>query len=193
MFEPPPIGTTPLYPEESAELIPSHITTQRELNEWEQRNILEAARWTLSARSPALDDETIRDLHRRMFDRTWGWAGRYRTTDKNIGVPWPSIPVEVRKLVDDSRIWFQKGTYPPVEAAVRLHHRLLKTHPFPNGNGRHARLWADLLLGQHSCPPIHWRNNELDTDGSARKTYISALRAADYNDYGPLLELFGIR
>jgi Fic-DOC domain mobile mystery protein B len=193
MIENPPIGATPLDPEEGAELLPDHIATQKELNEWEQRNILEAALWTLSARSPALDEATIRDLHRRMFDQTWGWAGRYRTSDKNLGVPWPSISEEVRNLVDDGRIWFQEGTYPPVEAVLRLHHRLVKTHPFPNGNGRHARLWADLLLGQHGYPPIEWRNGELDSDGSPRNAYISALRAADHNDYALLLELFGIR
>jgi Fic-DOC domain mobile mystery protein B len=126
-----------------------------------------------------------------MFDRTWGWAGRYRTSDKNIGVPWASISVEVQKLVDDGRFWFEERTYPPVEAALRLHHRLVKTHPFPNGNGRHARLWADLLLGQHGHPPIEWRNRDLNSDGAARKAYISALRAADQNDYALLLELLG--
>ena len=189
MFDNEPDGATPVDPDEAEELLPAHIHSRAELNLWEQANILEGARWAMRARSPALSDATIRELHRRMFDETWAWAGRYRTSDKNIGVHWPTISMEVRNLLDDGQYWLDHGTYSIDEAAARLHHRFVKTHPFPNGNGRHARLWCDMVLRQSGRPSFEWKNRELDSDGETRRAYIAALRAADGQDYAPLLSL----
>jgi len=182
-------GATPLEPDDSADLIPGHLLTRAQLNLWEQQNILAATLWTQRTRSSALDEGTIRELHRQMFDRTWGWAGTYRHSDKNIGVDWPTIAVEVRKLVDDGAYWIREGVFTIDEAAVRLHHRLVRIHPFPDGNGRHARLWCDLLMGQSGRPLIVWQNDRLGTARDARRAYIGALRAADRGDLEPLLEL----
>ena len=185
-----PDGATPLDPDEADHLIPQHIRTREELNAWEQTNILVAAEWVERARRPALDEATIRDLHRRMFDRTWNWAGQYRRTDKNIGIYWAEIPVAVRDIVEDGRYWLDHGTYPVQEAALRLHHRLTRIHPFPNGNGRHARLWCDLLLRQRGMRPFTWRAEELDHVSDARHRYIDALRQADQQNFEALCALF---
>ena len=190
MFDNEPEGATPEDADEAAELLPSHIQNRGELNLWEQENILEAADWILRARTPALSEPTIRELHRRMFNQTWAWAGRYRTSDKNIGAYWATIQEEVRKMVDDGVYWLEHGTYPIDEAALRLHHRLVKIHPFPNGNGRHARLWCDMLLHQNGRPPFAWKSRELDEAGDARGAYIRALRCADGDDYELLFALF---
>ena len=40
-----PDGATLIDPDEAEGLMPTHITTQNQLNEWEQSNILEAERW----------------------------------------------------------------------------------------------------------------------------------------------------
>lgn len=181
-----PDGATPIDPDEADDLLASHVRTRQELNLWEQENILQAAAWARRARKPALDDSTV---HRRMFDRTWTWAGRYRTSDKNLGVDWRLVPSEVRKLVDDGRFWLENGTYSIDEAALRLHHRLVLIHPFPDENGRHARLWCDMLLEQNGRPVFTWKNRELGETGLARRAYIVALRAADEGDYAPLLTL----
>ncbi len=185
-----PDGATPVDPDEAAALIPTHISTRDQLNEWEQANIVDAAEWAQRTRQRALDDLTIRELHRRMFNETWRWAGTYRQSDKNVGVPWLEVPMEVRKLVDDGQFWLDNGVYPIDEAAIRLHHRMARIHPFPNGNGRHARLWCDLLLRQHRRPPIEWMRDDLNHDGNMRRRYIDALRAADGRDLKPLLELY---
>ena len=190
MFDNEPEGATPVDADEAADLLPSHIQNRGELNLWEQENILEAAAWVLRARTPVLGEPTVRELHRRMFDQTWAWAGRYRTSDKNIGAYWAIIQEEVRKLVDDGVFWMEHGTFPIDEAALRLHHRLVKIHPFPNGNGRHARLWCDMLLHQSGRAPFAWKSRELDEAGDARGAYIRALRSADGNDYEPLFTLF---
>jgi len=89
-------GATPIDEDEAGDLLPSHIRTRDELNAWEQANIVAAAEWLGRSRRPALDEALIRELHRRMFNRTWRWAGRYRTSDKNLGVYWANVPTEVR-------------------------------------------------------------------------------------------------
>ncbi|MFT4605358.1 MAG: Fic-DOC domain mobile mystery protein B [Rhodothermales bacterium] len=190
MFEVEPLGATPLDPEEAADLLPTHVYTRAELNAWEQQNILAAAKWARRTRADAIASEFIRGLHRRMFDETWAWAGQLRASDKNIGVDWHTISTETRNLVDDGRYWIQHETFSIDEAALRLHHRLVKIHPFPNGNGRHARLWCDTILLQHDRPVFSWRNRILNESGKSRRAYIDALRAADHLDYRPLFALY---
>lgn len=182
-------GATPLDPDEAAGLLARHIATQRELNEWEQENILAATRalWTGAPVDP-LDEIAVRAVHGRMFDRTWQWAGTYRHSNKNLGVEWQQVPVRVRELVDDARWWRDHTTYEPVELAVRLHHRMVFIHPFANGNGRHARLLADLLLHHLGLPALSWGRASLTEHGDTRERYIAALQRADAGDVTPLLD-----
>jgi Fic-DOC domain mobile mystery protein B len=189
-----PDGATPLDEDEAEGLIPDHITTRGELNEWEQQNILAAERWLLATNERnVLDEAFVRLLHRKMFDETWKWAGEFRRTNKSSGVDWPSIPTALRDLLEDARFWLDHHTYSPSEAAVRVHHRLVKVHCFANGNGRHARLYADFWLQIQRLPRLAW-GNELDKDGSTpRDAYIGALRSADREEFEPLLEFVGIR
>jgi Fic-DOC domain mobile mystery protein B len=189
MFDHEPRGATPIPPDESADLIPTHVRTRTDLNEWEQANILIAANWAERTRMVALDEPFVRELHRRMFDRTWTWAGRYRKSDTNLGADWQRIPTEVREVIDTGLFWFENGTFPVDEAALRLHHRMVLVHPFPNGNGRHARLWCDTILRRHGRPPIDWKPEQLGHAGDVRRRYIDGLRAADGGDYAPLIGL----
>lgn len=182
-------GATPLSPEELAGLLPD-LTTQGELNEWEHHNILAAERWLLRHPSFAtrlLTDGGLRSLHRRMFERTWRWAGRYRGSDTNIGVPWAHVSSEVKKLCDDVRFWLANGTFPWTELAARFHHRLVEIHPFPNGNGRHARLATDALLHHHGEARLAWGSGDLVAAGRLRSEYIAALREADQGSYARLI------
>jgi len=182
-----PPGATPLDADELASLIPGHITTQGELNEWEQLNILQGETWARKQRKGILDESFVRQLHRQMFGETWRWAGEFRKSDKNIGVDWLKIGVELRQLLDDVRYQIDHATYPPDEIAVRFHHRLVSIHPFPNGNGRHARLMADLLAEQLGRPRFTWGSSSLTDASETRRNYIAALQAADARDYAPLI------
>ncbi len=189
-----PTGTddasTPLSPEETADLIPN-LATKEELNEWERENILQARAWAKSDRTEPdrmPSDEYIRKLHAKMFDQTWKWAGDYRRTEKNLGVPVPEIREQLAALFGDVRYWIENGTYSPDEIAVRFHHRLVFIHAFPNGNGRHARLVADVLVIKLARPGFTWGAVNLITPGQTRAKYLDALRAADHGDIRPLLE-----
>lgn len=183
-------GTTPLTEEERQDLIPSHITTREQLNELEQMNITEAEQWVFGRKHRDLISEPfVRKLHKRMFGQVWKWAGKLRTTDKNIGIDRTQIAVELRKLCDDVRYWLEHDTYDPDEVAVRFHHRLVFIHPFPNGNGRLARFMADLIVTQANRLRLTWGGSQdLGKTDEIRRRYIQALREADQGNYGPLLE-----
>ena len=182
-------GATPLDPDECAGLVPGHIATREQLDEWEAENILAGERWAAGAakRRQILDDAFLRELHRRMFARTWKWAGSYRATEKNIGIAPERVAVEVRKLLEDTKARLAGKVAPADEIAARFHHRLVSIHPFPNGNGRHARLLTDLLLAANGAEPFTWGRGDLEHAGEARERYLAALRAADAWDFAPLL------
>jgi Fic-DOC domain mobile mystery protein B len=187
-----PDGMTPLTSEELADLIPVTIQTREQLNHWEQVNIQEAVKWAFSRSRKHADLATnkfMTGLHKRMFDQVWKWAGRFRTSNKNIGVDREFIQIELRNLHDDFKVWVEYSSYPVDEIAARFHHRLVFIHPFPNGNGRHARLMADLILKSLGGERFTWGGGgDLVSVNELRRRYIEALMAADGHDYGLLLE-----
>ena len=132
-------------------------------------------------------DEYVRKLHGKMFDQTWKWAGKYRRTEKNIGVPFREIRERLMALFGDVRYWIENNTYSPDEIAVRFHHRLGFIHPFPNGNGRHGRLIADVFAMKLGRPAFSWGSDYLVKEGEARNKYLEAVGAADSGDIQPLL------
>lgn len=185
-----PEGTTPIDPDEAEGLLLTHITTRGELDRWEQDNIAEAMLW-LEKTKPKnmLNEDFVRNLHRRMFGNVWKWAGQFRKSDKNIGGPWWRVSTDLKNLCEDARFWTDLRKEPPDEIAVRYHHRLVLIHPFPNGNGRHARLMTDLLLENIlDHPRFTWGITDLSKDGGPRERYIAALNAADELSYQLLLE-----
>ena len=181
-------NATPLSPEEQRELIPSYIAFRSELNEAEQENITRAQDWGLNRKRDPLTEKFIKELHRRMLGEVWKWAGKFRTSDRNLGLPFYEIPVALRQLLVDTNAWIKYQAYSPDEIAVRFHHRLVQIHPFPNGNGRHARLTADLLVMRLGMERFSWGRVSLRDAGIVRRRYIAALQAADHHDVGPLLE-----
>jgi Fic-DOC domain mobile mystery protein B len=135
-----------------------------------------------------LTEDFMRTLHRRMFGEVWQWAGRFRVTERNIGIQAYRIPVELAALLADVRYWIEHDTFAADEIAIRFHHRLVAIHPFPNGNGRHARLAADLLVEKLNKEPFSWGSGSLSDMGDLRMRYVAALQAADNHDIGSLLE-----
>lgn len=168
----------------------SHITIQSQLNEWEAANILKAEMWLFSNANHGnfLSIGFTKLLHTKMFDSTWKWAGQFRLTERNIGVSPFTITTELSNLLEDVRYQVIHESFPMDEIAYRFHHRLVAIHPFSNGNGRHARLFTDLLLEQAGQPRFTWGRKRLETEGPIRKQYIHALQDADKHDYAALAE-----
>ena len=184
-------GATDLDLNELNGLKHKYVTKRDQLNELEFSNIQQGLLWLRQRKKEdVLTDTFQRKLHKRLFGDVWSWAGTYRKTEKNIGIVPNLIPVQLVKLLENAKYWAEENVYEPLEAAARFHHRLVFIHAFPNGNGRHGRIAADLYLEQcFNAPPIMWDdsdNNELAEN--RRKDYIDALRAADNADFNKLLK-----
>ncbi len=180
-------GHTALSEDVRRGLIPTHIAGRGDLFEAEQRNIATALLRRPPSVAQLLDDAYLRGLHRAMFGDVWRWAGRYRTSDTNLGIASHRITEAVRVLVEDVSAWVEFGTYPRDEIAVRFHHRLVQVHPFPNGNGRHSRIAADYLVQGLGGRPFSWGAAlDVDTD-ELRARYRQALVHADAGEIGDLV------
>ncbi|MFN8256349.1 MAG: mobile mystery protein B [Bacteroidales bacterium] len=183
---------TALDEDEKEGLLVKSITTRYELDEFEQQNIEHAIKWSMHKLfkvNKILTEKFVCRLHKKMFDQTWKWAGEFRKTNKNIGVDKYRIGIELNQLLSDCRYWVANNTYNADEIAIRLKHRIVKIHPFPNGNGRHSRLLADILV-EHGFgkPPFSWGSHHMACSKTVRKEYLDALFQADRENYEPLIK-----
>jgi Fic-DOC domain mobile mystery protein B len=185
-------GQTPLDQDEIRGLKIKSISTQGELDEFEQLNIERALEWTIHARLKAeqiLSEKFVKQLHKKMYGDVWKWAGEFRKSERNIGFSWMQIEIELRKLLDDTLFWIQNESYPPEEIAFRFKHRLVSIHCFSNGNGRHSRLMADIIIEKvYKCRPFSWNHSNMVRADEMRMQYIKALKQADNGDIYPLLK-----
>jgi len=184
-------GQTPLDEDEKEGLLIKSITTRGELDEFEQLNIEKAIQWTIGKKwkpEYILSEVFIKELHKRMFNDVWSWAGDFRKTNKNIGVDKYQIGINLRQLLDDSLYWLKNSTYSDEEFAIRFKHRIVIIHCFPNGNGRHSRLMADIIISQIYGKPIFtWNSTNLNKKGEVRSNYLAAIRQADSGDVSTLI------
>ena len=176
-------GQTPLSEEEKEGLLIKTITTHGELDEYEQLNIEKAIQWLMRQKlkkETILTEEFIKALHKRMLGEVWSWAGEFRRSEKNIGVPWIRIGMDVKVLLDDTLYWIENNTYAPDEIAIRFKHRLVNIHCFPNGNGRHSRIMADSIIEYiFEAPIFSWNHSKMVKADETRKSYINSIREAD--------------
>ena len=184
-------GQTPIEEEEKEELKIKTISTRGELDEFEQANIEKAVEWSLRT-NPSIQKiltvQFVKEVHKKMFGEVWGWAGKFRKTNKNIGVDKHQIEQELRKLMDDCKFWIDHSVYPEDEIAIRFKHRIVKTHPFPNGNGRHSRLCADILIHKGFKKEIFsWGANNTSDQSETRTKYLKAIYEADNGNIMPLI------
>ncbi len=189
-----PDAVIPLDLDELDGLKFKHVSTRGELDQLEQVGITEGLKWLNKQQNAAvLSEAFVIELHKRLFGSVWKWAGMFRRTEKNIGVDPIQVAIQLRQLLDDAKYWVEHGIYSPRELAARFHHKLVFIHPFPNGNGRHARIMTDAVLTKLlKEPAIDWAGGyRLEAMNERRNQYIAALRAADEHDFRALLEFVG--
>lgn len=186
-----PAGATPL--EEISGLIPKHISTKQELDELEFANINKATQKyflkKLNDKKAPFTLSWLFQVHKEMYGEVWEWAGRPRTTELNIGSSPFQIGEQLKQLTDNFLYWEEESSMGTLEKAARLHHGLVKIHPFKNGNGRWARLIANIYLRKKGSGLIQWPEETLQVDSPFRVNYIAALQAADQGDYQKLITL----
>jgi Fic-DOC domain mobile mystery protein B len=184
-------GQTPLDDDEKEGLLIPSITTREELDEFEQLNIEKAIQWTFGKKisvEQLFSEKFIKELHKRMYGEVWKWAGTFRTSEKNLGIKNYLIAIELKQLLDDAIFWKENNTYSPAELAIRFKHRLVSIHCFANGNGRHSRLMADLIMEKlYDSNFFSWGSSNLVKATETRSNYIQAVRNADNNDIEPLI------
>jgi Fic-DOC domain mobile mystery protein B len=185
-------GQTPLDEEEKEGLKIKSITLKGELDEFEQLNIEKAVEWTIHSKLKSdniLTEKFIKNLHKKMYNDVWKWAGEFRKTEKNIGIPWIQIPIELKNLLNDTKYWIENKTYSPEEIAIRFKHRIVSVHCFPNGNGRHSRMMADIIIESIFGKEIFsWHQSNMVKPNEVRKEYITALKKADNGDITALIK-----
>ncbi len=134
------------------------------------------------AKSNDLKEEKILDLHQILMRNIQTDAGRYRTGEVRITgtdfIPPPSydVPFEMQRMVQECNR--NPNELVPIELAAWVHHRLTQIHPFPDGNGRVARLLMNLALIRHGYP----MTVILRVD---RKKYYDTLKKADKGNPSP--------
>lgn len=184
-------GQTPLDEDEKEGLLIPTITTKRDLDEFEQLNIEQAIQWTLIRnfkQKEILTEAFVKEVHNRMYNKVWAWSGEYRKSNKNLGIDKWRIATELRTLLDDIIYWIENETYSPDEIAIRFKHRIVSIHCFANGNGRHSRLMADIIIEKIFNRPIFsWGAGKQVANGNTRIDYIKAIKAADSGNYKLLL------
>ena len=185
-------GQTPLDEDEKEGLLIKQITTRGELDEFEQLGVEKANEWLWGRKldtNKIITTEFVKELHERMFGTIWKWAGEFRTTNKNFGVDKYVIGIELKNLLDDCQYWIKNASFPEDEIAIRFSHRIVIIHPFANGNGRHSRLIADVLINKgFNKAYFTWGSRNLIKQGDAREQYLKALREADNMNYNPLIQ-----
>jgi len=185
-------GQTPIDFDEKVGLLIKSVTTQGELDELEQLNIEKAVEWIFNTnlnQKIILTEKFIKQLHYKMFSDIWKWAGVFRKSEKNIGVIWVNIATELRILLDDTKFWIDNKTHEPDEIAIRFKLRLVNIHCFPNGNGRHSRIMADIIIESiFGREMFSWNHSNMDKPNEIRRKYISAIREGDRENIYPLIE-----
>lgn len=185
-------GQTPLDEDESEGLLIPTIATRQELDDFEQLNIENAFQWVLNKsfkKEQILTEKFVLEVHSRMFGDVWQWAGSFRKTEKNLGIKAWKIPTALKVLLEDTAYWMSHETFEPDEIAIRFKHRLVSIHCFSNGNGRHSRLMADIIIYHiYKLQMFTWGMSHLFQKGDARSIYLKALKMADNGDYQPLLK-----
>lgn len=184
-------GQTPLDEDEKEGLKIKSITIQKELDEFEQLTIEKAVEWTIRTKfkpEKILTEKFIKDLHKKMYGDVWKWAGEFRKTEKNIGIQWTQIGIALKNLIDDTKYWIENNSYPPEEIAIRFKHRIVSIHCFPNGNGRHSRIMADIIIESIFRKEVFdWQKSNMVKADETRKKYIQSLKDADNGNILPLI------
>lgn len=184
-------GQTPLSEEELDGMKISSITIREELDEFEQLNIEKAIQWTFGKKIGYKDlfsEKFLKDLHKRMYGDVWKWAGSFRSSEKNLGIKSYLIPIQLKQFLDDAVFWYENKIYSPAELAIRFKHQLVSIHCFANGNGRHSRLLADLIMEKlYKEPFFTWGGSSLVKSDEKRKEYINAIKMADRQDLRQLV------
>ncbi|WP_307108412.1 Fic family protein [Rhodococcus sp. SORGH_AS_0303] len=142
-----------------------------------------ADEWANERRRPRQSE--IRELHQLIIGHE-NHAGRYKLYPNEIGGSdhKPLEPFVVPQAMQELSDWWSTGTGNTVLDATVVHAWITHIHPFEDGNGRMARILANLTLVQDGYPPFLLRSE------SDRNQYYKALALSDNGELLPLFDMF---
>ncbi len=138
--------------------------------------------------------EDICNIHTVWLGDVYEWAGKYRRVNVSKGdftfagaaqIPGLMMDFEQEVLKKFTPCNFK--TLEEVSMAIAIVHvELVLIHPFREGNGRSARLLADMMAMQADYPPLDYSVLEKKD----KKKYIVAIHAGLDRKYEPMAWLF---
>jgi len=131
----------------------------------------------------------IREIHKRMFGEVWTWAGKYRLSNKTLGVEKGLISKELKQLFNNIKFWIESESYDADEITIRFIHRLMQIQCFSNGNARHAKLMADIVIENVFNGDIFTWGESLNDPKLQREKFLEALKKADKGKMEDLVKL----
>ncbi|OGZ04927.1 MAG: hypothetical protein A2845_04275 [Candidatus Lloydbacteria bacterium RIFCSPHIGHO2_01_FULL_49_22] len=188
--------------------------SEEELQKREAIGVIRASRFVRKfARShKGISIETIKEIHREIFKDAWpDIAGKYRTENLEItdSSHVPPHHSKINDLMNEREVELQKKlqaldkaegiirgknvsmakVHQTVERVIHLaawlHYSITCVHPFRDGNGRTARLAANLILERYGLIGI-----SIKVEKENKNRYRQALAQIDHaDDYKPLVSL----
>ncbi len=130
------------------------------------------------------------EMHRLALGQLYGFAGRYREVNiSKGGFAFPAarfLPASMRQFEQE---WLREPLPADRDALLdrvgAIHGELLFIHPFREGNGRTARLLANLMLERQGHARLRW---EL-IDAAAFSRYVAAVQQSGLGNYAPMQAL----
>ncbi len=184
---------------------------EAELQKREAIGVIRASRFVrkFAHSKDAIDSSTIQKIHEVIFKDAWPEiAGQWRTENLKItdSSHLPPHHSEVSKFMSEANTefimhlsdlktlggLFMENTEPAedqmkqldavVETTAWIHHKITHIHPFREGNGRTARLAANLILERYGLVGI-----SIKIERENKNRYLDALKQIDKRwDYEPL-------
>ncbi len=147
---------------------------------------------------PVNSAEDICDIHDFWLADIYPSAGKYRRVDMSKeGFPFAQsnfIEKLMTKLESDFLAKYTPCHYSDLDqlalALGIVHVELILIHPFREGNGRTARLLADLMAIQAKMPPLNYISIDQTTNQEGFKQYILAIHAGFSGNYEPIKDIF---
>lgn len=170
------------------------ITDEQLLHQSELEGFLYAAMYLSERLSPdtRFDARYICNIHRLALSHLYKFAGKYRSVNMSKGgFVFPSAIYIDQAMTELERDFLNKlsQTYSDTDTLIRdvasVHAELLFIHPFREGNGRTARLLANLMVQKQGYPPLHF---EYITDTHFTE-YVCAVQSAADRNYRPMEEI----
>lgn len=175
-------GQSHLDKEELEGLKLSGIKDWKEIIAHESKSISKTITWTEKnqfSTEKIFSELFIREIHKRMFGDVWSWAGKYRLSNKTMGVEKTLISKELKQLFNNIKFWIESESYDPDEITIRFIHRLMQIQCFPDGNARHAKLMADIVIEHVFNGDIFTWGESLNNPKLQREKFLDALKKAD--------------